>query len=125
MKPIITTLFCFIFSFFSCGQEVDPLAVSKEQLPLQQKWVDSVYQGLSLDEKIGQLFMPMVFSERDSAHYNQTLNLVKNEKVGGLVFSLGGPVGQSNGLIVFNLMPKPLYLLLWMLNGGLLCDLIR
>ena len=101
MKPIITTLFCFIFSFFSCGQEVDPLAVSKEQLPLQQKWVDSVYQGLSLDEKIGQLFMPMVFSERDSAHYNQTLNLVKNEKVGGLVFSLGGPVGQSQWLNSF------------------------
>ena len=38
----------------------------------QQKWVDSIYKQLTLDEKIGQLFMPMVFTERDSSHYNYT-----------------------------------------------------
>lgn len=67
----------------------------------QQKWVDSIYKQLTLDEKIGQLFMPMVFTERDSSHYNYTYELIKKYKVGGLVFSLGGPVVQSQWLNEF------------------------
>ena len=37
----------------------------------KQTWVDSTYQSLTLDEKIGQLFMPMVFSQGDQNHYQQ------------------------------------------------------
>ena len=101
MKSILRVFFCFVITTHVFGQTVNPLAVSQENLILQEKWVDSVYQSLSLDEKIGQLFMPMVFTERDSAHYNETLALVTNQKVGGLVFSLGGPVEQSQWLNSF------------------------
>ena len=45
--------------------------------------------------------MPMVFTERDSSHFHFTLNLIKKYKVGGLVFSLGGPVEQSKWLNAF------------------------
>ena len=100
MQKIVLCIF-FIFTFFSYGQEIDPLAVSTDNLPLQKKWVDSIYNTFSLDEKIGQLFMPMVFSERDSLHYKSTLDLIKNHKIGGLVFSRGGPVKQSQWLNTF------------------------
>ncbi|MGI9541126.1 MAG: glycoside hydrolase family 3 N-terminal domain-containing protein, partial [Flavobacteriaceae bacterium] len=101
MKSILRVFFYFVIKTHVFGQTVNPLAVSQENLILQEKWVDSVYQSLSLEEKIAQLFMPMVFTERDSAHYNETLALVKNQKVGGLVFSLGGPVEQSQWLNSF------------------------
>ena len=100
MQKIVLYIF-FIFTLFSYGQEIDPLAVSTDNLPLQKKWVDSIYNTFSLDEKIGQLFMPMVFSERDSLHYKSTLDLIKNHKIGGLVFSRGGPVKQSQWLNTF------------------------
>ena len=100
MQKIVLCIF-FIFTLFSYGQEIDPLAVSTDNLPLQKKWVDSIYNTFSLDEKIGQLFMPMVFSERDSLHYKSTLDIIKNHKIGGLVFSRGGPVKQSQWLNTF------------------------
>jgi len=108
MKPLQKIIF-FIFSFFtslSFGQEFDPLAVAAEQRVSQQKWVDSLYSALSLEEKIGQLFMPMVFTERDSAHYKKTLDLIQKYKIGGLIFSLGGPVKQSQWLNSFQAYSK-------------------
>src|SRR6218665_1609422 len=39
-----------------------------ESSPVEKKWVDSVYNSLSLEEKIGQLFMVAAYSNKDSAH---------------------------------------------------------
>ena len=82
------------------GQNPDPLLV-EDNYDKQEKWVDSIYNTLSLKEKVGQLFMPMVFTEKDSSHYKQTLSLIEKYKIGGLVFSLGGPVIQSQWLNSF------------------------
>ena len=99
MRYAINFFIC--FSFLAQGQINDPLNVNLSDYLDQQKWVDSVYQNLSLEEKVAQLFMPMVFSENDSLHYIQTLRLVKEHKVGGLIFSLGTPVKQSQWLNKF------------------------
>ena len=92
--------FFLLFSFLLLGQTPDPLLDRIDPIG-QEKWVDSIYAGLSLKEKVGQLFMPMVFTERDSSHFKYTLDLIKDYKLGGLVFSLGGPVGQSQWLNSF------------------------
>ena len=97
-------LFLF-FPFLVLGQIPDPL-LDFENQDRQAKWVDSVYNGLSLKEKVGQLFVPMVFSERDSSHYIFNLNLIKEYNLGGLVFSLGGPVVQSQWLNSFQKASK-------------------
>ena len=94
MKYTLSFLFGFVFLAYS--QTPDPLLTHDEHA--QTIWVDSVYNSLSLEEKVGQLFMSMVFTEKDSTHFNQTLALVKNQKLGGLIFSLGGPVEQSHWL---------------------------
>ena len=103
MQISIKTLCFYLFFYLSnnlVGQTPNPL-IDKKNIFDQQRWVDSIYSKLSLEEKVGQLFMPMVFTERDSSHFHFTLNLIKKYKVGGLVFSLGGPVEQSKWLNAF------------------------
>lgn len=76
-----------------------PLTVfgqSKSKFNESQKWVDSVYQQMSFNEKVGQLFMVAAYSNRDEKHVNELLNLVKNNSIGGVIFFQGGPVRQAN-----------------------------
>ena len=94
-----------IFPFLILGQTPDPLLALLDE-DKQAMWVDSLYNSLSLKEKVGQLFMPMIFTERDSSHYKFNLNLIKENKIGGLVFSLGGPVVQSQWLNNFQKASK-------------------
>lgn len=52
-----------------------------------QQWVDSVYATMSLDEQIGQLFMPV--ADSDSRSRKRIETYVKEQKIGGLLFSKG------------------------------------
>ena len=77
---------------------VDPSKVGFnlfEDAPSETKWVDSIYSNLSLEEKIGQLFMVAAYSNRDTVHFNALSKLIKNQKIGGLIFFQGGPVRQA------------------------------
>lgn len=58
-------------------------------------WVDSVYNQMSEDERIGQLFMPIVPGDNTEANKNAIKNLINNQKVGGLLFSKGTPQNQA------------------------------
>ena len=97
-------IFLFIFLFFTFNlfsQENDPLLVNIADRINQKKWVDSIYNKMSLDQKIGQLFMPMVFSRKDSTHYIAFLKLIKKYHIGGVIFSLGSPYKQTKWLNSF------------------------
>ncbi|MFT6198158.1 MAG: beta-glucosidase-like glycosyl hydrolase, partial [Nonlabens sp.] len=61
----------------------------------QMHWVDSVYNSLSQKDKIGQLFMVDLFSNKGKAHTDQVRKLVEKYKIGGIIFSKGGPVQQA------------------------------
>lgn len=61
----------------------------------ENAWIDSVYNSLTFDERVGQLFMVAAYSNKDSAHVNAIERLVKNYKIGGLIFFQGGPVRQA------------------------------
>ena len=63
--------------------------------PEGNKWVDSVYNAMTLEEKFGQLFMVAAYSNKDSAHYNAIDKLIQENKIGGLIFFQGGPVRQA------------------------------
>ncbi|TDE12320.1 glycoside hydrolase family 3 N-terminal domain-containing protein [Dyadobacter psychrotolerans] len=58
-------------------------------------WVDSTLQTMTIDEKIGQLFMVATFSNRDETHYRYIDKLINDFHIGGLIFFQGGPVGQA------------------------------
>ena len=60
-----------------------------------EKWVDSVYNAMTLDEKIGQLFMVAAYSNKDAKHNAGIDRLIQENKIGGLIFFQGGPVRQA------------------------------
>lgn len=62
----------------------------------QKKWVDSVYNKLTFEERVGQLFMVSAYSNKDSVHTNMIDKLIQEHKIGGLIFFQGGPVRQAN-----------------------------
>ena len=78
------------------AQQPDPLRAVDALA--QQQWVDSVYQQLTVDEKIGQLFVPMIYPKQDENHLNEMLTMVKTYQLGGVVFSKGSPYKQSRWL---------------------------
>ncbi|HEY0092049.1 MAG TPA: hypothetical protein VGB43_06120, partial [Flavobacterium sp.] len=72
----------------------------KKAIPVYERtkeaiWVDSVYNNMTFDERVGQLFMVAAYSNRDTVHTNFIERLIKNYKVGGLIFFQGGPVRQA------------------------------
>ena len=64
----------------------------------QSVWVDSVLQTLTPDERIAQLIAVAAYSNRDEAHTQALLQMIKEYKVGGLVFFQGGPGRQAQML---------------------------
>jgi beta-glucosidase-like glycosyl hydrolase/CubicO group peptidase (beta-lactamase class C family) len=92
-KLFITILTLFFFNFLS-AQEFYPLLLEKDQTN-QKKWVDSIYNSMSIHEKVGQLFMVDVFS-KDSKDKTDLINtLIKDYYIGGIIFSKGGPARQA------------------------------
>ncbi|MFH4968242.1 glycoside hydrolase family 3 N-terminal domain-containing protein [Gaetbulibacter sp. M240] len=71
----------------------NPLRV--EDAREQKKWVDSVYNALSLEEKVGQLYMVQVMSDQDQQSKNNIINTIRKYHIGGIIYSNGGPVKQA------------------------------
>ena len=59
------------------------------------KWVDSIINQLSEEEKIAQLIMVAAYSNRDEEHKEEILKLIEDYKIGGLIFFQGDPVTQG------------------------------
>ena len=64
-------------------------------LPTEAQWVDSVFNSLTLDEKIGQFFMIATYSNRNETYYRYTEQIIEKYHVGGLIFFQGGPNRQA------------------------------
>ena len=81
------------FTILCINAQKSPLVTSDSIA--QKKWVDSRYEALSLDEKLGQLFMVMVASDQSKASTDNIKSLIEKQKIGGVIFSTGGPVRQA------------------------------
>lgn len=87
----LISFLCTSWSLFS--QTTNPLITKDAEA--QQKWVDSLYNQMSLEEKIGQLFMVQAFSNQGLAHENLISQLITNHHIGGIIFSKGDPMSQA------------------------------
>ncbi|MDF1518183.1 MAG: glycoside hydrolase family 3 N-terminal domain-containing protein, partial [Lutibacter sp.] len=87
----------FLFLLLNCAfleaQNVDPLQTN--DVVAQQKWVDSLMNHMTLDEKIGQLFMVQAYSNLDEKHRIFIDSLIENYHIGGLIFMQGTPEKQA------------------------------
>lgn len=66
--------------------------------PADKLWIDQTLASLSLREKVGQLVMPWVAGEYvavGSPEYEQLRHWVEDDRVGGLVISIGLPLSYA------------------------------
>lgn len=82
------------FLFFILFISQISLAQKSSRTP-QSVWVDSVYNQMSFDERVGQLFMVAAYSNKDTVHTNAIDKLINDYKIGGLIFFQGGPYRQA------------------------------
>jgi len=71
----------------------DPL-ITKDTIA-QEKWVDTLMQTMTIDEKIGQLFMVQAYSNKDDNHQKGIESLINKYHIGGLIFMQGTPKKQA------------------------------
>ena len=70
---------------------VNKKSPQSDYLKRQNDWVETHLSTMTLDEKIGQLFMVAAYSNKDEKHFQQLDKLVLDYKIGGLIFFQGGP----------------------------------
>lgn len=58
-------------------------------------WADSVLATLTPKERIAQLFMVAAYSNQNQKHVDKIVKLVRDVKIGGLIFMQGGPLRQA------------------------------
>jgi len=75
------------------AQNLDPLQTN--DVKAQTKWVDSLMKNMTIDEKIGQLFMVQAYSNKDENHTVFIDSLIENYHIGGLIFMQGTPEKQA------------------------------
>ncbi|MBI4646191.1 MAG: serine hydrolase [Bacteroidia bacterium] len=64
-------------------------------LEITDVWVDSVFSKMTPDERLGQLFMVAAYSNHGNAHVEELSHIIKEYKIGGLIFLQGNPVNQA------------------------------
>lgn len=78
-----------VYSIIQRPPTIDPPFLSADSI-----WVDSVFNTLTPDERIAQLLMYPAYSNKDKNHENYIKSLIKDHKIGGLIFMQGGPYRQ-------------------------------
>lgn len=102
IKNSILIVFVTFFATLALGQNIGntPKGSSLSVQPVFEQgsraWADSVMASLTLDERIGQLFMVAAYSNKGAAHERALQKLIEKYHIGGLIFFQGGPVRQAN-----------------------------
>ncbi|MCX8021038.1 MAG: hypothetical protein N2747_11155, partial [Chitinophagaceae bacterium] len=82
-----------LFSGFLFSLAPQPRKPSEKEL--KQRWVDSVFQSLTNEERIAQLLVVRAHSNLGADHVEKLASDIKKYNVGALCFFQGGPVRQA------------------------------
>ena len=108
MRKNFILLIALIWSTAVIGQTETNFYKQTDKAAMNQ-WVDSVYNSLTLEQKVGQLFMPIV--ESNSSWKGRISNYIKNQKIGGVVFSKGTLAVQAEMTnYLQSISPTPLFI---------------
>jgi beta-N-acetylhexosaminidase len=94
MRYLALFLICICFQINYSQESANHPLASKDSVA-QKQWVDSLYNTLTIEEKIGQLYMVQVMSNNSEKVNNEVVQLIKKQKIGGVIFSTGGPYRQA------------------------------
>ncbi len=84
LKNKISIFFFLLLNILIFGQ-YQPKNISKEDLKKAHDWVNSTYNSLNQDEKLGQLFIVALYTNKGEDYISNVRNLGINEKLGGLI----------------------------------------
>lgn len=76
---------CLLF-FTSFTGELNTTPSNEKENLSAYNWVESSLDAMTLDEKIGQLFMVAAYTNRDEAHVKEIDALIRDYHIGGLIF---------------------------------------
>ena len=96
---IKATIACFSLGIFlvlfSAHSKVTPVSTGEATtISAESRWVDSVFNEMTADERLGQLFMIRAHSDKGASHIANVENQIKKYHVGGLCFFQGTPQKQ-------------------------------
>ncbi len=84
-KLLLSLLLFSIYSFQSISAQYQPKNLSHKDIKKANDWVDQTYKSLSQDEKLGQLFIVALYTNKGEDFISNVRNTVINEKIGGLI----------------------------------------
>jgi beta-glucosidase-like glycosyl hydrolase/CubicO group peptidase (beta-lactamase class C family) len=90
MKKVLLLIFLLISTLSTIAQKTPDFLTN-----YNQRWVDSVFNTLTLEEKIGQLLMPRGNTSGQGYNFDKLKKWVQDYKLGGLVFFAGQPTTQA------------------------------
>ena len=84
--------------------------VSENEISKAEVWADSVYQSLTLEEKIAQLFFARA-NQSGEPYIEEVGKYIKNYNIGGVVFFRADPISQALKTNEWNRLAKtPLFI---------------
>lgn len=86
MKNRIKIVFLFVLGI-SLGVKAQffPKNATPESIQKAQKYADSLYTKLSVEERIGQLYIVALYTNKGEDYISQVRSLVEKEKIGGVI----------------------------------------
>lgn len=92
LNSIILKYSLFVFIFILAGLVTQTKgAINPDYDSRCSVWADSVFQSLTPEERIGQLFMVHAYSNWDKKNINYIESLLRKNNIGGVIFFQGGP----------------------------------
>lgn len=93
MKNLFTFIFLLFFLNNFQAQRPDPL--KSKDVKSQEIWVDSILKNMTIDQKIGQLFMIQAYSNADIKQEEFVAEMIAKYHIGNLIFMQGTPEKQA------------------------------
>jgi beta-glucosidase-like glycosyl hydrolase/CubicO group peptidase (beta-lactamase class C family) len=94
-RALFLCILVVFFTGFYSKKRVIPLRQEPEFVSLENRWVDSVFNSLTPQQRLGQLFMVAAWSNKDIKHVREIKDLIVNYNIGGLIWMQGSPVKQG------------------------------
>ncbi|MEM6967315.1 MAG: glycoside hydrolase family 3 N-terminal domain-containing protein, partial [Bacteroidota bacterium] len=96
MKEKILTLLLITLVSMSAGERhTDPSNLQQDISEEEAQWVNSIYNSMTLDERIGQLFSIRAHSDKGQKHIDWVKKQIREYHVGGMTFFQGTPEKQA------------------------------
>ena len=93
----ITAMMCLLIGliFISANEKVTSSLMTADENQDEKTWVDSVFNAMSPEQRLGQLFMIRAHSDKGAEHIANVERQIKEYHVGSLCFFQGTPEKQA------------------------------